>query len=59
MLAIIAAVIFGLAFLLDIAGASLGALDSGALLLAGLLCVALHMAGVGAGARSLSFRRRH
>ncbi|MFC6089132.1 hypothetical protein Q5530_18140 [Saccharothrix sp. BKS2] len=58
MLAIIAAVIFGLAFLLDLAGASLGVMDSGALLFAGLLCVALHLAGVGSGARSLSFRRR-
>ncbi|MDQ2588512.1 hypothetical protein [Saccharothrix yanglingensis] len=59
MLAIIAAVIFGLALLLDLANASFGTvLDGGTLLLAGLLCVALHLAGVGAGARNLSFRRR-
>ena len=59
MLAIIAAVIFGLALLLDLANVSLGSvIDGGTLLLAGLLCVALHLAGVGAGARALSFRRR-
>ena len=58
MLAIIAAVIFGLALLLDLANASLGTVDGGTLLMAGLLCVALHLAGVGAGARALSFRRR-
>lgn len=58
MFAIIAAVIFGLALLLDLADASLGsAVDGGTLLVAGLLCVALHLAGVGAGARSFSFRR--
>lgn len=59
MLAIIAAVIFGLALLLDLANASFGSvLDGGTLLMAGLLCVALHLAGVGVGARALSFRRR-
>ncbi|QFZ22391.1 hypothetical protein [Saccharothrix syringae] len=58
MLAIIAAVIFGLALLLDLANASLGVLDGGTLVVAGLLCLALHMAGVGAGARSFGFRRR-
>jgi hypothetical protein len=58
-LAIIAAVIFGLALLLDLANASFGTvLDGGTLLMAGLLCVALHLAGVGAGAKSISFRRR-
>lgn len=59
MLAIIAAVIFGLALLLDLADASLGSvLDGGTLLLAGLLCLALHLAGVGAGTRLSSLRRR-
>ncbi|GGP50696.1 hypothetical protein [Saccharothrix coeruleofusca] len=59
MFAIIAAVIFGLALLLDLADASLGAVvNGGTLMLAGLLCVALHLAGVGAGARSFAFRRR-
>ncbi|WP_309116078.1 hypothetical protein ACQPW3_31305 [Actinosynnema sp. CA-248983] len=58
MFAIIAAVIFGLALLLDLANASLGTVDGGTLLMAGLLCVALHLAGVGTGARAFSFRRR-
>ncbi|RKT56667.1 hypothetical protein [Saccharothrix australiensis] len=59
MFAIIAAVIFGLALLLDLADATLGSvIDGGTLLVAGLLCVALHLAGVGAGARPFSFRRR-
>ncbi|MBW4719894.1 hypothetical protein [Saccharothrix obliqua] len=59
MFAIIAAVVFGLALLLDLANASLGSvLDGGTLVTAGLLCVALHLAGVGAGTRTFSFRRR-
>lgn len=60
MFAIIAAVIFGLALILDLADASLGStIDGGTLLTAGLLCVALHLAGVGASARgrSLNWRR--
>ncbi|MEU5694477.1 hypothetical protein [Actinosynnema sp. NPDC020468] len=56
-MAIIAAVLFGLALLLDLAGASLGPISSGVLVTAGLLCVALHLAGVGSGLRT-SFRRR-
>ena len=49
MLAIIAAVLFGLALLLDLADASLGdAVTGSTLLVAGLLCLSLHMAGVGA-----------
>lgn len=59
MLAIIAAALFGLALLLDLANASFGTvLDGGTLLVAGLLCVALHLAGVGAGAKAIGFRRR-
>ncbi len=59
MLAIIAAVIFGLALLLDLANVTLGSvIDGGTLVTAGLLCVALHLAGVGTSARTLSFRRR-
>jgi hypothetical protein len=59
MLAIIAAVIFGLALLLDLADASIGSAVNGATLItAGLLCVALHLAGVGAGVRKPAFRRR-
>lgn len=56
MLAIAAAVIFGLALLLDFADASLGdAFTPTTLLIAGLFCLALHMAGVGTTYR---YRRR-
>lgn len=58
MFAIIAAVIFGLALILDLANAALGTITSGTLLIAGLLCVALHMAGIGANARGRSFAWR-
>ena len=60
MFAIIAAALFGLALILDLAQASLGTITGTTLLIAGLLCVALHMAGVGASARgrNLSWRRR-
>jgi hypothetical protein len=50
--AIIAAIIFGLALLLDLLNTNLGAADLFSpmtLLFAGLLCVALHMAGWGHG----------
>jgi hypothetical protein len=48
MFAIIAAVIFGLALILDWANASVSdAFTPQTLLMAGLLCVALHLAGVG------------
>jgi hypothetical protein len=59
--AIIAAVVFGLALILDLANASLGdTITTGTLLIAGLLCVALHMAGIGVNARGRNFawRRR-
>lgn len=57
MFAIIAAVIFGLALILDLADATISsAIDGGTLLVAGLLCVALHLAGVGTSFRGL--RRR-
>lgn len=58
MFAIIAAVIFGLALILDLANASLGTITSGTLLIAGLLCVALQMAGIGANVRGRSFASR-
>ena len=49
MFAIIAAVIFALALLLDLADAHVGdALTPMTLLTAGLFCIALHLAGVGA-----------
>ncbi len=46
MFAIIAAVLFGLALLLDLTTANLGKLTSNVLVTAGLLCMALHLAGV-------------
>jgi uncharacterized membrane protein YbhN (UPF0104 family) len=56
MFAIIAAIIFGLALLLDFLDVQLGdAFTSQTLVTAGLLCLALHAAGVGA---STSWRRR-
>lgn len=58
MLAIIAAVLFGLALLSALAGFSLGVISSQVLIIAGLMCVALHLAGVGVGARSWRRARR-
>jgi hypothetical protein len=60
MLAILAAVLFGLALLLDLLNVSMNELlNTGTLMVAGLLCVALHLAGVGAGWRTgRSWRRR-
>jgi hypothetical protein len=59
MLAIVAAVIFGLALLLDLADANLGdAFTPITLIIAGLFCLALHLAGVGAGMRTRIGRRR-
>lgn len=58
MLAIIAAVAFGLALLFDLADVALGsAITSGTLVTLGLLLIALHLAGVGTGSRSWSWRR--
>jgi hypothetical protein len=53
MTAIIAAVLFGIALLLHLAGLSLGPLDVTFFELAGLVAAALHLAGIGA-----SFRTR-
>jgi hypothetical protein len=50
MFAIIAAIIFGFALLLDLLDTNLGAADAlngTTLMLAGLFCLALHFAGVG------------
>lgn len=48
MVAVIAAVLFALALLIDLSGISLGSvLTPTTLLTAGLLCVALHLAGIG------------
>lgn len=52
MFAIIAAVIFALSLLFDLFEVTVGdAFDAQTLLFAGLLCIALHLAGVGTGAR--------
>jgi hypothetical protein len=47
MVAIAAAVLFGLALIFQIANVSLEFINAQVLMLAGLLCVALHLAGVG------------
>ena len=54
MLAIVAAILFALALVLHLAGVALGPLDLEAFMLAGLLCLALQLCGVGAGMRSRS-----
>jgi hypothetical protein len=52
MFAIIAAVIFGLALILDWADATVSdAFTPQTLLMAGLLCMALHLAGIGASSK--------
>jgi precorrin-3B methylase len=59
MLAIAAAVIFGISLLLDFAGVSLGdAFTTHTLITAGLFCLALHLAGVGTTVRGRSYSRR-
>ncbi|WP_239089297.1 hypothetical protein [Sphaerimonospora thailandensis] len=57
-LAIAAAVVFGIAFLLDLLDASIG-IGMTALIALGLCLLALHQAGVGAaGVNSAGWRRR-
>ncbi|HEY4004325.1 MAG TPA: hypothetical protein VGM60_03935 [Pseudonocardia sp.] len=51
MLAIVAAVLFLIALIVQLASLSLGVLTADVLITAGLLCVALHLAGVGGGIR--------
>jgi hypothetical protein len=55
--AVIAAVMFALALLLHVSGLSLGPLDATFFELAGLLCVALYLAGVGTTMRGRLRRR--
>jgi hypothetical protein len=58
--AIIAAILFALAVIFDLAGFSAGPLGAGLLVDLGLLCVALHLAGAGSGStagRSWNWRR--
>ncbi len=58
MTAIIAAVLFGLALIFELAHVSLSVITSTVLVTAGLLCVALHFAGVGNTVHVRSYRRR-
>ncbi|MET8757357.1 hypothetical protein [Lentzea sp. NPDC004782] len=58
MLALIAAVAFGLALILDLAKTALGdVITANTLVVLGLLLVALHLAGIGSSTRSWSWRR--
>lgn len=58
MFAIAAAVLFVIALILDLAGViAIGPIDVLTFITAGLLCLALQLAGVGAGSRS-SWRSR-
>jgi ABC-type Fe3+-siderophore transport system permease subunit len=60
MLAVIAAVIFAIAFLLNATSTATDAVFSPiSLLLAGLACLALHQAGVGTTRYSSARRRSH
>lgn len=56
MLAIAAAVLFGLALIFQLAGFALDIISSQVLIIAGLLCVSLHLAGVGTAVRRRSRR---
>jgi hypothetical protein len=55
-LAVVAAVLFALALIFELAGISLSVITSTLLTTAGLLCMALYFAGVGA--REVTYRRR-
>jgi hypothetical protein len=56
--AIIAAVLFGIALLFQLANISLAFITAEVLITAGLLCVALHLAGVGNSVRVRGYTRR-
>jgi hypothetical protein len=59
MLAIVAAILFAIAFLLNATSTSTNAVFSPmSLLLAGLACLALHLAGIGTGWKVPSRKRR-
>jgi hypothetical protein len=59
MLAIIAAILFAIAFIIRAAGISTDAIfAAGSLLLLGLTCLALHLAGIGTGWSMPRGRRR-
>ncbi len=57
MTALVAAVLFGLALIFQLFSIGIPVLTPDVLITAGLLCVALHLAGVGATRRSYSRRR--
>ncbi|MGI5201091.1 hypothetical protein ACQEU6_05775 [Spirillospora sp. CA-108201] len=57
MLAIVAAIVFALALLFDLADISSDAINNGTLTVLGLLLIALHLGGVGTGA-SANWRPR-
>jgi hypothetical protein len=56
--AIIAAVLFALALLFQLANISVSVITTSVLMTAGLLCVALHLAGVGNSVRVRGYTRR-
>lgn len=59
MFAILAVVLFGLALIFDLADTNLGStITIGTLQIAGLLCIALHLAGIGTVWRGRWARRR-
>ena len=58
MTAIIAAVLFALALLFQLANISVSVITASVLMTAGLLCVALHLAGVGNAVRVRGYTRR-
>lgn len=58
MVAVIAAVLFGLALVFQLGGFSVSIITATTLTTAGLLCVALHLAGVGRTVKVRSYRRR-
>ena len=58
MTAIIAAVLFGLALLFQLANFSISIITATVLVTAGLLCVALHLAGVGNSVHVRGYTRR-
>lgn len=58
MTAIVAAVLFGIALLFKLLGVSVAFITVEALFITGLLCLALHLAGVGNTVRVRSHTRR-
>ena len=55
MLAVVAAVLFLIALVFELASLTLGPAGALAFITAGLLCLALHLAGVGAGSSNSRF----